>query len=236
MEGCFIKKIFEKKQDEAVHAQFVRFGKGIYESRAVLSLMKTSKIKVKSSFEFANDFVRLVAGLASKLKISGVALSKEDISDLMSKKNIKGNSETKKGGVFYENNIDEQEVDSEILVELAEKAYYLLLDVNDTGLNLKIKKKLPKPGKGENKIDDKFCSLEADLKYWAQIKDFFFWDIPECSKSRIEHSYEINEIIIPENEKDPEKIRLNAKRKGKLKRKIKIGKDQESLKECEFEV
>ena len=220
MEGCFIKKIFEKKGEEA-HAQFVRFGKGVYESRAVLSLMKTSKVKVKSSSEFANDFVRLAAGLGD-FKFSGIVLSKIEL-DLPGKK---------KAGIYeYEFSGNSKQV-----LDIINKAYYLLLDVNDINLNLKIKKKLPKPGKGENKVDDKFCSLEADLKYWAQIKDFFFWDIPECCKCKISHEYEINEIVIPKNEKDFEKIRLNAKRKGKLRRKIIIGKEAEQVKECEFEV
>ncbi len=234
--GCFIKNIFMKEGDERIHAQFVRFGKGEYKGRALLSLMKTSKIKIKSSFEFANDFVILASGLAGKLKISGVILSKDNISNLLSKNNIKGNSETKKGGLFYENNINEQEVEGEVLAEIVGSSYYSLLDIEGEGINLKIKKKLPKPGKGENKADDKFCSLEADLKFWSIIKDYFFWDVDDCNKCKIEHSYEISEIIIPKEEKDPEKMRLNAKRKGKIKRKIIVGKEAEQIKEAELEV
>src|SRR3989304_8178109 len=110
----FIKKVFNKKGDESVHRQFIRFGKGEYGKRAVLSLQKTpSLIKLKSGFEFANDFVLFIAGLVEKCNASGLVLSKRDISDVMSENRIKGNSETKKGGLYYQNNISDQELNRE---------------------------------------------------------------------------------------------------------------------------
>lgn len=221
MEGCFIKKIFLGKQDKTVHSQFVRFGKGEYKGRALLSLVKTSKVKIKSSFEFANDFVKLIASLAN-INFSGVILSKEEL-------NLTGK---KKSGIFnYEFSGNSKQV-----LDVIDKAYYLLLDGEAEGISLKIKKKLPKPGKREGKVDDGFCSLEADLKYWPAIKDYFFWDIPECSKCKIEHIYEITDLVLPQGEKDFEQIRILTKRKGKLKRKITIEKDQQSEKEVKLEV
>lgn len=207
---CFIKEIFNGNGDRA-HNQFVRFGKGKFENRAVLNLQKTSKIKLRGSFEWANDFVETASELADN-KFSGVILSKEKL-DLE-------NEKTKSGVYHYE----VSDINSDKIKEIKNKIYTTLLDGEGEGIILKIKKKLPKPGKGEGKVDDKFCQLEADLKYWDKIKEAFM--LPECKKCRISHTFEINEIIIPKDEKDFEKIRVLAKRKGKIIRKFEVDKKQ----------
>lgn len=217
----FIKKILKGEIDESVHNQFIRFGKGNFSGRAAAVFRKTpGKVKIGGSFEYSNDF----ASLAEKFgggKVSGKILSKEDISSIMSKNNIKGTSETKRGGLFYGNSIDEQNLGKEQMKELLENSYFCLLDIQGEGFELKTKKNLPKPGKSENsKIDDKFCQLDIDEKYWPIVKDTFFWDLPECKKGKVSHKYVINELILPPGEKDFEKIRLQAKRKGKIIRSI----------------
>ncbi|MEK6849955.1 MAG: hypothetical protein AABX85_00075 [Nanoarchaeota archaeon] len=92
--------------------------------------------------------------------------------------------------------------------------------MNHSEILLKIKKSLPKPGKAEEKIDNKFCALDLDLKYLPQVKETFFWDVPDCKKAKIEHDVIIKEIEFPKNEKDPVKIRELAKRVGKIVRRI----------------
>ncbi len=215
---CFIKKIWQNKGEEA-HNYFVRFGKGRFENRAVLNLQKTTKIKLKGSFEWANDFVNLVSELAD-VKFSGIVLSKQTI-------NLE--NEKKKSGSFeYDVNVS-----SEKIKEIKDKVYAMLLDGGGEGIILKIKKKLPKPGKsGESKVDDKFCQLEADLRYWQQVKEAFM--LPECKKCKISHTYIINELIPPKEEKDFAKIRELTKRKGKIIRKLEIDK-QEKQEEKDFE-
>ena len=82
----FIKRVFEGGADEGVHRQFVRFGKGEYNGRAVLRLRKTKNIKIKSSFEFANDFVRLCLEFnADNYKVFGIILSKKKFLEKLSK-------------------------------------------------------------------------------------------------------------------------------------------------------
>lgn len=218
--GCFIKKIFENETDEKVHSQFVRFGKGVYEKRAVISLQKTSKIRLKGSYEFANDFVLLVSEMGN-FNFSGIILSKEKL-DL--------DNEKKKSGIYsYEVNIN-----SEKVKEIKDKIYYFLLNVDSESLKLKIKKKLPKPGKGEGKVDDKFCILETDLRFNEKIKNAFFWDVSDCKKVNAEHTYNIDSLEFPKGEKDPAQIRLKTKRKGKLTRKLEID-GREQLKSIDFE-
>jgi len=215
----FIKKIWQGNGEEA-HYQFIRFSKGRFEGRAVLNLHKTSKVKLKGSFEWANDFVNLANELED-MKFSGVVLSREEL-DL--------ENEKKKKAIFQ---YEVSDISSEKINEIKNKAYALLLDGESEGIILKIKKKLPKPGKSEKKTDDKFCQLELDLKYWDKVRDVFM--LPEGKKFRVSHIFEINEIILPQGEKDFEKIRLFAKRKGKIIRKLEIDK-KESEEEREFEV
>jgi hypothetical protein len=217
----FIKKIFMGESDENVHKQFIRFGKGEYRKRAFLSLWKTKKIKVKSSFEFVNDFIILCSEF-DNLKVSGIVLSKENISSVLSKNKIKGSSEKKKGGLYYQNDIDSQEINKEQLLKLESVSYATLLDIEGEDFKLKTKKKLPKPGKSGEKIDEKFCQLEAEIKYYLKIKEDFFWDLPEFKKANIFHDFIIEDVVKPEGETDYAKIREMAKRKGKVIREVDV--------------
>jgi hypothetical protein len=204
---CFIKKVWQGKGDEA-HQYFVRFSKGTFENRAVLVLQKSAKIKLKGSFEWANDFAKTAAEL-TELTFSGIISSKQEIPEIaqfLSKK--------KEGFVQYA----VENLSSEKIKQIQDRIYCMLLDATGEVI-LKMKKKLPKPGKsGEGKVDDKFCTLEADLKCWTQIKEAFM--LPECKKCKISHTFIINDIILPQGEKDFSKIRELAKRKGKIIRKI----------------
>lgn len=216
--------------DEKVHEQFIRFGKGNYVGKALISLHKTSRVKVKGSYEYANDFVLLVAelgGVGDDVKFSGAVLSKQALE-------LEG--EKKKAGLYV---YEVSDLSSEKVKEISEKAYFMLLDGKGEGINLKIKKRLPKPGRsGESKVDDKFCQLEADLNFFNAIREAFFWDAADCKKVKAEHTYEIKELVMPEiseGEKDFEKARLMAKRKGLLVRKLEVD-GREEIKEREFEV
>ena len=220
--GCFIKKVWEGKGEEA-HPYFIRFSKGHFENRAVLNLQKSTKIKLRGSFEWTNDFVEIVSELTD-IKFSGIILSKQNLEELSEFPN------KKKSGII-EYSVDN--ISNERIKEIKDKAYCMLLDAEEEGIRLKMKKKLPKPGKsGEGKVDDKFCQLEADLKYWPQIKEDFM--LPECKKCKIDHTFIIEQIVIPEGEKDFAKIREKARRKGRIVRNLEVDK-QKKKEEKEFE-
>ncbi len=217
----FIKKIFLGKEDESVHKQFVRFGKGIYGRRALLNLWKTKNIKVKSSFEYANDFVLFVAGLG-EVSFSGNVWSKEQLPELSGKK--------KESKWIYE----VSNFPSKKIKEIASNVYSFLLNGDGNGIKLRIKNKLPKPGKSEGKIDDKFCQMELDEKYFNAVKEDFLWDLPECKKASVEHTFIIKDIITPKGETDYAKIREMAKRKGKIVRITNVdGKEMKTEKDFE---
>lgn len=205
----FLKRICDDKTDDESHRYFIRFGKGVYNRRFLLSYNKGKNIKIKASFELANYLVKFVKSIKS-VNFSGKVFTKEKINGLDGKK---------KAGVFV------YEVQNSKLSEFA-KVYYYLVDVEDPEITLKIKKALPKPGKDAEKIDDGFCVLTMDEKYWSKIKEGLFWDVPEGKKAIVEHTLQIDQIEIPEEEKDPVKMRENALRKGKIIRIINLdGKD-----------
>ncbi len=226
--ACFIKKIFEGKDLEKAHPQFVRFGKGMFKGKAGLSITKGKTLKISGSFEYANDFSEFISNIKNVI-FTGKVLSKVklDLGFLVNEK--------KKSSLFeydFQGN-------SEDVKKISENIYFMLLDCDDDNIKLKTKKKLPRPSKSEKKkIDDKFCILEIDLSYFNLAKDWFFWDIPQdFKKAKINHEYEIKEIILPDlknsKEKDFEKIRLMAKRKGKITRIIEVDKKEIKL-EKEF--
>jgi hypothetical protein len=214
----FLKKVMSGKGDADSHRYFVRFGKGDYKRRFLISLNKGAKIKIKTSFEFANDLVRFV-NENKRIKFSGKVFTKEKIA---------GKEGRKKAGLLV------YEI-SESSIEEFGNAYYYLLDSNDSDMVLKIKKSLPKPGKNEEKIDEGFCVLLIDAKYWNALKNVFFWDLPDgVKKVAIEHELKINDIILPKGESDPAKIREKALRKGTIVRKMVVD-DNETQKEIPVE-
>ena len=155
----FIKEVFEGKQSDSSHRQFVRFGKGEYGGRAMLGLWKTKNIKIRGSFEFANDFVNFASGLAS-IKFSGTIWSRNELDGMAGKR--------KEGKWIYE----AKDIPSSKIVEMSGKIYWFLLNAEGEGIKLKIKPKLPKPGKSEGKTDDKFCQMEIDEKYPYSLPDY----------------------------------------------------------------
>ena len=221
----FIEKIFSGKPDESVHRQFVRFGKGEYRRRALLNLWKTKSVKIKGSFEFANDFAIFVASLGD-VKFSGNIWSKEEIPEL-------GKGKKKEGKWIYE----AKDLRSEDVKKVENEVYCFLLNGEGDGIKFKTKGKLPKPGKGEDKVDDKFCQLELDDKYYEKAKEEFFKNVPEGKKISIEHTFKIDEIVVPEGLKktnDFSRIREEAKRKGKITMKASVD-GKEIVKEVDFE-
>src|SRR3989344_2087130 len=169
MDG-FIKKVCEGRGDENTHRYFLRFGKGKYNGRFISSMNIGTKVKVKASFELANDFVEIAKEIGVK-KFTGKVLSKIAVDGLDGRK---------KAGVF---SYDVQDSD---LSEF-KNPYYYLVDCENTEIKIRIKKALPKPGKDAEKVDDGFCVMEIEPKYWPKAKEIFFWDTPDAKKVVVEH-------------------------------------------------
>ena len=221
----FMNRLFIGKSDEHVHRQFVRFGKGLYDYRALINFARGKQNKVSGSFEYTNDFVLFLATILPTVQLSGVILSKDPITGF--------GPSAKKSGI-YQTEIN-KEVTSQQIRDILGKCYNILVDVSAPGVELKSKRKLPKPGKsGEGKVDNKFCVLVIDEKYVPKAMEFFFTYVsPNTKRVKTRYAIKVEDIIAPESEKDFEKVRLMAKRKGTITRISEVDKKEEK-KEIEF--
>ncbi len=229
----FIKKIFDNKIDNLVHLQFQKFGRGKFKDRAVVNIKNLNgKFIISTNYEFANDLVKAVAEkLKGKTIVRGIIVSTNDLEGL----SFKG----KKQFQGIKKYIIEKEMDKEEILNLLEKfpKAFFALSFRAEENELKIKPKLPKSGKPGKKREEKpqadFCKLiTRDKKI---VRDFIF-EKENFKKAEINHTFLINEILIPDElkeETDYAKIRENAKRKGKIIRKAIV--DGEEIKsENEF--
>ena len=229
----FIKKIFDNKVDETVHRQFKRFSKGNFENRALVDMKVGSNVKVKTSFEYANDFSRFLANtIKDKVKISGGIITTKDIkSELDFTPSVKQFAGVKT--YLIENDMSKDQINN--LMDKFPDALFLFSFTTEYG-TLKTKVKAPKAGKGgkndeEPKAD--YCVFSTSDKNF--VKEFAF-DIKEPFKSLfIKHTFIVDSLVVPEEYKnDLEKARQNARRKGKIIRNLTID-DNQSAKEINFE-
>lgn len=224
----FLKNIFIGKIDPNCHSKFVRYGKGEYE-RLLFEIIKgKSNFKVKSSFDFANDFVGIIAdNIKESASVSGKIIVPGDFQKEISQI-CEPASYSKRGKLFT------AEISTELSPEQIRKIYdkfsqnFLLLNIKSSKFSLKVGKSLPKPG---GKVKPNFCSASLPLN----LLDEFAWDVKqEFSKLIIKHVLNITDIVIPPGlSNDFAKARLEAKRKGKIARIIEID-GKETRKETDF--
>lgn len=220
----FIKEIFNGDISDFSHKMFSRFGKGVFENRALVEIKRGKKFSVKTSFEYVNDLVKLIIDNCSgDVKVTGSIVGK----DLSKELDLEAEHKKKMG-------ICKAELKSVVLSkEKLQKLYddygdnYLLLNLDGGNCYLKCKQNLPKPG--QNKLDDCFCraGFEKDLS------SEFLWEKKDFKKGVVGHNFVIEGFVIPNEYKDDSaKARLFAKRKGKIIRMIDVdGKKDEIIKE-----
>jgi len=220
----FIREIFEGNPDqEWIHQRFIKYGRGEF-SGPYISLKKSKDLlKIRSSADYVNILGMLIAETSNgNLKVDGSVLSREKINTYLETIGLEiGKSQKKKGIFTYK---VKGEVDSRALAELYGKLRdgVLLLNLNSGDSNLKVKKKLPKPG---SKQDEKFCTgvLGLDDRILGEI--CFDINVRDFKEIEISHAYRIDEVIIPEDCKDFSLARILAKRRGSIKRTVKVDGD-----------
>lgn len=231
----FIKKIFDGESDNLVHLQFQKFSKGEFRNKAIIEAKKSgNKYAIKTSPEFANELVRIMAEKLGqeKTKVTGAIVSTLDLKDDLEFKDIKQFQGVKR----Y---IIDNEMSGEGILELIEKFpknfFALSFSVGDD--ILKIKPKAPKsgkPGKGDEAPKADFCSIKTTD---SKIGESFIFEDSNFKKAMVKHTFLIEEIVISEELKktnDFARMREEAKRKGKIIREIDIDGKKEK-KEKEFE-
>ncbi len=225
----FIKKVFDNEVDESVHLQFHKYSRGEFKDRALVRV-KTSgkKYTIYTSAEFANELVRINAKKLGEKKtiVTGAIVSTNDLENELDFKNKKQFHGVKRYLI-------EKEMSGDEIISLLDKfpKTFFALSFEAGEDKLKIKPKAPKSSKskkGEAPKPD-FCKLVTKDKNIA--KSFVFED-SDFKEANINHTFIIDEVIIPEElkqEKDFVKVREGAKKKGKIIRNVVI--DEQVFKE-----
>lgn len=228
----FIKKVIDGKGDEFAHIQFQKFSKGEFRNRALIRVKKTKdQFTINTSSEFSNELVKKIAEKLGEKKtsITGAVVSTNDLTGEL-------NFKEKKQFQGVKRYLIEDEMSGKEILRLLEKfpKTFFALTFESSDSKLKIKPKAPtsgKPGKGDESPKADFCKLVTTDKEWAQS---FVFEKLEFKEAEIIHTFLIEELTFPKDEKDYSKIRELAKRKGKIIRHSKI--DQvETTKEYKFE-
>ena len=206
----FIKQIVQGNVDESVHKRFARYGKGEYE-RGLLLIKKGKNLKIKSSYDWANDFFLMIAeNIKCDAEVDGKIIATRDFESEMG---IEADSFSKRGKIYTAE--IKAVLNPEQMKSIFEKfkGDFLLLNVKSNDFKLKVKNKIPRPG---GKIKDNFCSATLPLDF---LDEFAFDFDKDFSEVQIINKFVIKEIVVPkEYENDPAMARLMAKRKGDLVR------------------
>lgn len=230
----FIKKIVDKNIDESVHLQFQKFSRGEFPNKAIIEAKNSNgKYTIKTSAEFANELVRIMAEKlgGEKTNITGAVVSTNDLTGVLDFKDKKQFQGVKKYLIDKEMRGDE-------IISLLDKfpKTFFALSFNVGNDVLKIKPKAPKsgkPGKGNEEVRADFCSLKTTDK---NIVKSFIFEKSDFKTAEVNHKLIIEEIVIPEElkqEKDFAVVREKSLRKGKIMRKAVID-GEETKKEIEF--
>ena len=229
-----LKRINEKKFDEGVHGEFIKFSKGVFNNKYLVDAKKQKdKWSIKTGAEFVNFIVRRCLEDASgKIPMKGVIVSTFDL-----RNEVKFPIGKMKQFMGIKQLVLETEVDPKEIIALMDKfprAFYAL-SFSTPKCDLKIKAKAPKSAKpassGDKEVSADFCSMKTTDK---SLVDDLLFDCADADVVSIKHTLKIEDIILPKGEKDPVQIREKAVRKGVIVRRVKIG-DKETIKELAFE-
>lgn len=228
----FIKKIFEGSIDEDVHLQFQKFSKGEFRNRAIIQAKQSKgKFTINASAEFANGLVKSVAKELgeNRTKVNGAVVSTSNLQGKLNFKEIKQFQGVKR--YLIDNEMSGKEI-GKLLDEFPRAFFALSFDSPRSKLKIKAKSpKSGKPGKEDENPKADFCKLITEN---SELGKSFVPEKPGFQKAEINHTYIIQELILPKGENDFAKIRELAKRKGKIVRKAVIdGQKIESEKEFE---
>ncbi|MEK6908548.1 MAG: hypothetical protein AABX23_00665 [Nanoarchaeota archaeon] len=227
----FIHKLCSGKTDDLVHLQFEKYSRGLFANKAIVR-GKYSKgdYSFVTTNEYASDFVRACAEELgnSSTKVEGVIISTKALPENIKYGDISQFMGVKKYSIS-------QELTGDQIISICDSVprAFIALSFSTPKSELKIKPKAPKsakPGTNSDDVKVDFCKLKTKNPEFAKK---LFFEIHEFKTAEARHDFEIKDIEVPKDEKDPLKMRERAVRKGNIIRKLKVN-EAESIKDYLF--
>jgi len=213
-----------ESEAEHIHRRFIRYGRGEFPGAVIRIKKGGAVLKVAASEDYINSLGLILTKDAKEtFSISGSVISREDVGMQLKEFGLDIKKTAKKKGVYAIQVAGT--LPGEVLFSIYSslEAAHMLLELKSGAISLKSKKKLPKP---TGAVDEKFCSatLPKDMLP-ALLREVCSDPIKEgFSELAIAHTYLIKELVVPEKYKnDYAAARIQAKRKGVMKRTITAG-------------
>ncbi len=224
----FIKNIAEKKVDAATHRAFSRYSIGEFGKESFIVKKDKNAVKVYAGFEYLlpmhTFFVKNVA--EGDVEINGAIETVHEIDAELQKLHIEFSSKKRHGKSGNKYEFVQQKVASNAYGALLDICMddYLLFGAKNKNCELKVKSATtPKIGVQT----EKFVVLVLGIELFKKFKEEFLFDVDrEFKEAVVRHIYFVDKVLIDEKlmEKDPERARREAKRKGKIVREIELDK------------
>ena len=216
----YVKGFFSGEVPEWVHERFVRYGRGVFNGPRI-SVKVRKDVKVSATIEYVNILGELIARNAEgPIKVSGMVYAKREVEPTL--KDFFSISKAKSSKGLYSAEVA-GEVSGEELTGLCGMLSdaFLLLDVTAGKQKLKCrKKKLPKPGSG---VNDSFCTATLDLDALDKLKSELLFDVEgDFREATVSHEITVEDMVKPAGVTDSARIRIESKRKGKIKRTLTV--------------
>jgi hypothetical protein len=228
----FIHKLCSGRTDELAHLQFEKYSRGLFKDKAIVQA-KNSKgnYYFVTTSEYASEFVRACAEELGneKAKVEGVIISTKSLPENIKYGDISQFMGVKKYSISGE-------FTGHQLVALCDSVprAFIALSFSTSKSELKIKPKAPKSTKPGNSSEDgpkvDFCKLKTTNHEFAKK---LLFEVTDFKKAEARHDFDIKDIEVPRDEKDPVKMREKAVRKGIILRKLTVD-DKEVVKEYSF--
>lgn len=217
----FIHKLCSGKSDNLTHLQFEKYSKGLFRDKAIVRAKKSKdSYSFSTTSEYAGELVRFCAQELgeTKTKVDGVIISTKALP-----LNVKYDSISQFMGIKKYKILGEFSGQEIISICDSVPRAFVALSFSTSKSELKIKPKAPKSAKPGNTSESgpkaDFCKVKTTNPEFAKK---FFFDVTDFKNAEAIHDFEIKEIEVPNDEKDPLKMRERAVRKGNLIRKLNI--------------
>ena len=212
----FIKEIFNNKINNQTHKKLIRYGKGVFQGPWLKLKIVGSKVNVSSTFHYVDEFYEFIFSkiFFEKIPVDISITYNEEISEKLLKLGVKNLQKTSRSGIFKFK--FEAEMDLDLFKKL--RQYKILFNLKNEIFSMRVKESYPKPNKD---AVTNFCRFQFSKEFIEPFSKEFLFDLEHILKEvEISHTIEVEDVELPKKIVDFKQARIEAKRIGKVIRKI----------------